>query len=58
MMMTVMSRPPQRPSLYSRGPKRGKEKLPPAGSLEGAVGEVAMVKPGDREHTDKVETQG
>jgi len=54
-MMTVMSSPPKRPTLYSCSSHNGKYKLTPTRGFESTVGKVAMIKPSDGEHTNEIE---
>jgi hypothetical protein len=55
MMMAVMSRPPKRSSLGRAGPENGKYELGRAAGFECLVGEVTVVKSGNREHAHQEE---
>ena len=54
-MMSVVRCPPERTTLDSRSSQHSKDKLTPTRGLKGSMGEVAMVKPSDGEHTDEIE---
>ena len=50
--------PPERTTLHRAVAEDGKKKLAKARCLEGAMGKVAVVEAGDREHADEVEKDG
>ena len=55
MVVTVVRGPPQRSSLHRGGPGDAQHELPEPVHAVGAVGEVPVVRAGDREHAEQVE---
>jgi hypothetical protein len=51
MVVTMVSCPPEWPTLGSAGPKQAEQELGNPACLESLVGEVAMVKARDRKHS-------
>jgi len=57
-VMAVMRRPPDWAALHGRGTEYGKRELRSARRLERAVGKIAMIEAGDREHAQRVQRHG
>ncbi len=58
MVTTMVGGPPQRTALHTGGADAGEHQLHRAGGAEGAMGEVTVIKAGDREHAQQVQAAG
>jgi hypothetical protein len=57
MVVTMVGGPPDGAALHGRGTQQAENELADAGGLEGAVGKVAVIEAGDREHAHGIGDQ-